>query len=314
MKTMTESEVMAKYLHEFPSPGIPPFCNVMRNDSRPGCYFEHYKGFLRLVDRGDPLFFNATWADIVMIAHHGRRSNTPEDMKHALRLLGVDRVIREGGTYKPKKFEMQLSYKRDVWRQWHYDYLVQRGISLEQALADEMYPVAEYTFNSKNGCFYTVAPVSPTFCYELNGKLKIYAPTETEGYKKWKTDFDRGCIKTFKGDSVLIITEGIKDAQVARNASAHTFKALSSVGTFPEKEIIRSWLKYDAIYTLFDLDEGGETGAKALIDYAWETGVEIKQARLPASLLQIEPKWDIDKVRVRYGHRGLLKALKVAIV
>jgi len=46
------------------------FKNPFRLDPKPGCFFQWYKGYLRLVDNGDRKYFNMNCWDMVMEKHN----------------------------------------------------------------------------------------------------------------------------------------------------------------------------------------------------------------------------------------------------
>lgn len=259
--------------------------NTLRGDKKPGCWFAHRWGELRLFDYGDLRYNKANYFDLVALKHFGTKTEYQPSI-----IPEVRKIISGMGSLKYEKpvidqFNFDLQWSEGDLTQDIIDFYGEYGIEASQLRQDRITGVQWYQFNSEEtpGLYSRYYPNDLCIAMPRNGHVKFYRPYNKE--HKWITDCVRGDWYYWqrKRDRVFI-TGSHKDGRCLYNMG-HSVWAWQSETNFPSAHDIRKFRDCQLIY-LGDIDEGGIRNAQENIARFERGGIKVLNAQMPLGLLK----------------------------
>lgn len=257
-------------------------CSPFREDSKPGCWFEHYNGKLRFKDFASEIFTNGfqliSMDCFDAVKYYFKLPNLYKALEfiHKKLISNKDVKIREIKTRIQKAEDKKIPFlifpeTRNFQIQdkeyWQDRYM----ISKDNLISDLVFPISSfYCEGAKYGNYraYTrdIAYVYTDF---LDDKKKIYRPTE-EGKRRFVTNCVNNDIGGYTSidftKDTLIITKSYKDWRVLKNQGLNTIW-FQNEGMFPDLTLLFEVVShFKRVVIFFDNDEAGIVSSNRLVD------------------------------------------------
>jgi hypothetical protein len=243
------------------------FRNPFRRDQTPSCFWQWYKGYLRLIDNSDKRYFNMNCWDMVM-------------EKHSCDFEDAKKLVREWNLGIPTKvvtpednFEITLQHDTRPWKLIDAIYWGKYGITIKQLESDEVQPVKEYRFNSRRyrDRMFTKYP-QMGYAIPAKNKIKIYSPHEKP---KFITNAKNDDL-FFSGYSItapLFIASSYKDGRVLMNLG-YSVRGLQGESMLPSAPILKKMSQSSKdVYVALDGDEAGRNNTQKLVEESQKLGI-----------------------------------------
>jgi len=237
------------------------YTNPLRpEDKEPGCKFEWYNGYLRLVDFATEqksfncftmimLKYKVTFQEALEIIHKNVKPTNTYEINN--------------GFKKTKKEKFIISVKNKPYSKKGLLYWSKYLIYEKELIEDCVLEVEEVIYTSSTTQFITKVPEnSITFSINIKDKFKIYSPLALDRYK-WRTNFTEndigGLDKLEETGEVLVITKSYKDYRVLKNnLKNQNIIWFQNEGMIPSKEICENLIsRFKKIVLFFDNDKTG---------------------------------------------------------
>lgn len=277
------------------------FKNPFRQDNNPSCFWQWYKGYLRLIDNSDKRFFNMNCWDMVMHKHSC-------DFSEAKKLVSSWNMGMPVKVETPEDdFQITLTFQNRAWNKRDAVYWGKYGITLKQLEDDGVQPVKSYQYNSRKcrNNFFTKYP-QMGYALSARNKLKIYSPYEQPKFITNAKNDDLFFTNYPVGDTLFIVSS-YKDGRVLINLG-YDVRGLQGETMIPSWKIIKQMSeKCKNIYISLDGDTAGRQSTDRFIEEAKMLELEnIHPFYFPESLLQygkdyadvysrIPNSWDIKR-------------------
>jgi|GEM_PF-4893275 len=230
--------------------------------------------------------------ELYNLGYHEALERISQDFKLTATSVPVNLIVKTHEVIPHKIADTKIIPIIRSFSEVDFNYWSSFHISLDTVLEYDVNP-CESVYLVKNGVWNLVATHSnnnPIYCYNVNGRYKIYRPLDLYG-KKWMGTTKEGDIQGAKqlnhSGLVLIITSSLKDVMVFKTMGYEAVAFGSEGAKIPESWIKEMRLRFEHLVVYYDNDDPG-------IEYAKKTG-------LPYIMNPIfEPKDISDYVR-KYG-------------
>lgn len=302
-----QEEIISLAFEEMGIPGFWPeegkrICSPFRDDKEGKCYFEWYKGYLRLVDYGYPELHNMNCWSMLMRAKGF--SHVTQAMAY-VRSLGKLTFDKRSTVHREFKLEWE---ERDHNTQ-DINYWTRFGIMVEEIMEDNVCFIDNFKHNTKDNpyLFYHKKFVH-AYGYKFEDRIKIYTPYQEPRFISTCKSTDLFFMNYPKKTDTLFITKSYKDGKILL-VNGFDARAVQGEGNRLEKNcpevIYKLKEQWDGNLAFFyDADQAGFRNS---IEMATLFGV--KAVTLPDFFFQRSKK-DPGEVMSRYGQEGFDYAMK----
>ena len=160
-----------------------------------------------------------------------------------------------------------IQFKPQQWTSGDVKYWDQFGINLDLLEYYNVYS-AKYIFLNKK-LLLKYSTYNPIYCYKFeNNRVKVYRPLANKTKFKWMSNINANIIQGWdqlsETDNSLIITKSMKDVMCLKSLGFTAIAPQSETTHISDEIIDELKFRFKNIYILFDKDEAGIAGSKAL--------------------------------------------------
>lgn len=266
--------LLEKYL-EFPIEIEKKILSPLRGDKNPKAYFIVENDEIYLIDYASP--DGRSRKKFIEVIAEYTRTTTFEAMlnlrNHILPTTLLPKIITE----TTKEYYPIFTTKRD-WQIRDKNYWLPYGISKENLEEDNVFPISEFAFYSRNRKNWIIEKCkSIAYCIPGYNRCKIYLPKNKD--LRFISNFTPNHIggRHYDGE-VALISKSYKDHRVLKNAGLKNYW-FQNEGAVPSKKVLLSKLgEYKEIHLWFDNDKAGiEASNRVAIKLRECLGVIVKQ-------------------------------------
>ncbi len=318
---MTDEEII------FRATGVYPQFNkrilsLFRDDTKPNCYFELYKGFIRWMDYTCYEQNNMSAFDIVCMTTWKCRysKNMYREVKEIIDGWESNASSESQMIVRPKPpqvtYEPYIDYQSKPYTKFDAFWWKAYGIDPDQLSEDLVSSVGFYEYMTKNGKRVTSMPRDLCFVYDMwGGEKKLYMPNAKELRFLGTTKADKYYEVSNEPESKtnLFMLGSYKDTKVVNN-SGWAGKGLQSESVIPPWTFLSALsYKVESLCFLYDLDATGIKNAIRMVKLCqYKIGLKnVFVTQLPEWIKKKEAK-DPAGVRKMFGESACQEALQEA--